>query len=346
VADSLFSLVDGAVTRLLPTDVLPPELLPSVLDHTMEQVLDGSAVTVATWEADDHHDRPDVLFLESTGTLVVVITDASERDTAARIHAVEEWLSSLGLRDIGYLSDDPLRFYEQLWDLSPENLLALSGRRYVVIGVEGAPISETTLPSDATVEFWSINAYRSEDQLVFTGPRKTSASAAPVIDLVPPSQGVPAERPTIRQGALFRTDRLPLLFDQYAVDLTPISDQLFAAGNNLVMVDTLPDAEANPFPAPDRYEWRGDSVGLKQLAFHAYGADGTARATHLFIEPHEKSEFAMYVGELTSHEDADTVFTITPPLSLELFRELHRGQLPQQSFATTSELSATTDWSS
>jgi len=346
VADSLFSLVDGAITRLLPTDVLPPELLPSILDRTMEQVLDGSAITVATWEPDDHHDRPDILFLDNMGTLVVAITDASERDTAPRIHAVEEWLSSLGLREIGYLSDDPLRFYEQLWDLSPENLLALSGRRYVVIGVEGAPISDTTLPSDATVEFWSVNVYRSGDQLVFTGPRTTSTTTAPVIDLVPPPQGAPATRPAIRQGALFRTDRLPLLFDQYAVDLTPISDQLFTAGSSLVMVDTLPDAHASAFPALDRYKWRGDPAELEHLAFHAYGPDGMERTTHLFIEPHAKSEFAMYVGELTADEAADTVFTITPPLSPELFRELQRGHVPQQSFATTSELSATTDWSS
>ncbi len=345
VAETMFSIVDGAVVPLVRTDAIPAEFLRQLALQNISNISSDASILVRTWGDDEQHHRPDLLLLDGTGTLLCVLAETTDVDSAARIRAIDEWLAALGLRELGYLGEDPLRFYEQLWDISPDGLLALRARRYLLISADERPAPSVDLLASATIERWVVDVYSSGDTVMLSAPRPLLATTpAPVIDLVPPQAASPAPNPpVIRQGALFRTDRLPLLFDPHATDLTSISDQLFTAGDHVVMVEPLSDGAPNPFTAPDRYDWPADIERLERLQHHRLHADGSVRTTHLFIEAHPQSEFAMYVGELAPLPDNGAAFSVTPPVSAELFRQLQAGRLPQQSFASTTELSTTTD---
>lgn len=341
----MFSIVDGTVVPLVRTDAIPVEYVRQFVLQNISSISTDPSIVVRTGGANEQHHRPDLLLLDGSGTLICVLAETADVDSAARIHAIDEWLAALGLRELGYLGEDPLRFYEQLWDISPDGLLALRGRRYLLISADERPAPSANVLPSASIERWIVDAYSSGETVMLSGPRPLLATTpAPVIDLVPPPAATPAPNPpVIRQGALFRTDRLPLLFDPHATDLTSISDQLFATGDHVVMVEPLPEGVPSPFTAPDRYDWPADIARLERLQHHRVHGNGSARTTHLFVEAHPQSEFAMYVGELAPLPDHGAAFSVTPTLSAELFRQLQAGRLPQQSFASTTELSTTTD---
>ncbi len=341
----MFSIVEGAVVPLIKTDAIPAYYLRQLAVQTTSSITAEPAILIRTWGEDERHHRPDVLLLDGSGTLLCVLAESADLDGAARIRAIDEWLAALGLRELGYLCRDPLDFYERLWDVSPDGLLALRGRRYLLLSAGDQLPPSIDLPASASIEQWVIDAYSSGETVMLSGPRRVvGVASAPVIDLVArPSISPAAPTPAIRQGALFRTDRLPLLFDPHATRLTSISDQLFAAGDHLVVVEPLAEGSPNPFSSPDRYNWPTDAVDIEQLQRHRFSGDGSVRITHLFVEAHPKSEFAMYIGQLSPHEQIDATLSIDPPIGAELFRQLQAGHLPEQGFASTTELSETTD---
>ena len=354
--ESLFRIVGDALVPLRRSFQLPDAIRES-LDSQVERWLDRPVITIAKSDAQD---RPELLVLDANGGLHGLLIERADVQTQDRILAIDSWMSTLRIRDLGTLVPDPLAFYEELCDLSPEMMITLTSRTYHVLTTD--PDLEIT-PDIAGigVECHQIDVYVDEDAMTVVSmgpesrPRPTRPSTAktPTVStpttvdlgigptqLPPPPLRRTAGPNRITQGRVFRADRLPFLFDPVAKDLTLINDTVFAIGSNLVVVAQVDavDSDAS-FPNRATFRWTVDRE-LRDLVETHWSSEGAGRRTHLFVESDDSDGFALYVGEIdpTIYAGGVQQFAVSPPLDGELHSHLLNGVLPPQGFTTTVDL--------
>lgn len=127
--ESLFRIVGDALVPLRRSFQLPDAIRES-LDSQVERWLDRPVITIAKSDAQD---RPELLVLDANGGLHGLLIERADVQTQDRILAIDSWMSTLRIRDLGTLVPDPLAFYEELCDLSPEMMITLTSRTYHVL---------------------------------------------------------------------------------------------------------------------------------------------------------------------------------------------------------------------
>ena len=143
------------------------------------------------------------------------------------------------------------------------------------------------------------------------------------------------------QGETFDLHGLPLLFDATGESLVPISNELFAVDDAIVIVVALPERRRDtPFEDRRRFRWDTSLDRIQLLNDHSVKSDGTRRPVHLFVESTRQPDYAAYVGQLKrtafqtqTETNAETAwFSISPSLRPDLYRVLRKGRLPVPSF--------------
>ena len=468
-ASSLHLVSDDSLIPLVRSAELPATIVRTLERHT-QHLLENPYLAIRRWE---HFERPELLLLEPNGTLTALVAaDADMATLGQRIETIDAWLAEQSLRTLGTFTEDPLAFYESLWDISPDEALSLRGRRFVVVSAgdsidvsdlresgfeidthtidvfscngvtvmamdtslpdtkgpasidlaapiaplgqadedslvpeevpagedtdefdefigesesanladeeltnsDDLPVQETDsqadgeaaidetidLPVDNAVEETSVEDTDIAEVDATTDKKSSAKAVAPaaaaalatsgdggdeetVIDLTDDAQSENVEpksvlqpEPSIRQGGVFETDRLPLLFDPLVADLESISDVLFAVGHHLVIVEALPEKRrSSPFEDRAQFRWDTDPKTLELVESYRSHPDGSLRTVHLFMESAKREESqSLYIGRLrrisfeNRSSNSTSWFAIEPPLDLELYRSLRRGKFP------------------
>lgn len=426
-ASSLHLVSDDSLIPLVRSAELPATIVRTLERHT-QHLLENPYLAIRRWE---HFERPELLLLEPNGTLTALVAaDADMATLGQRIETIDAWLAEQSLRTLGTFTEDPLAFYESLWDISPDEALSLRGRRFVVVSandsIDVSDLRESGFEIDThTIDVFSCNGVTvmamdtslpdtkgpasidlaapiaplgqaDEDSLVpeevpagedtddfdeligesesanLADEELTNGDDLPVqetdsqaddeaaidetidlpvddaveetvIDLTDDAQSENVEpksvlqpEPSIRQGGVFETDRLPLLFDPLVADLESISDVLFAVGHHLVIVEALPEKRrSSPFEDRAQFRWDTDPKTLELVESYRSHPDGSLRTVHLFMESAKREESqSLYIGRLrrisfeNRSSNSTSWFAIEPPLDLELYRSLRRGKFP------------------
>ncbi len=204
--------------------------------------------------------------------------------------------------------------------------------------VEGAPVDEP----DADESEMAL----AEDAVPVIAPVRLSdpepAPVAPTIDLrdepAPPSTGPnyqPQRHSELMPGATFTIDRLPSLYKTNGTELRSVSDEMFVVGDDVILVDKLPERRRrpSPFENPGRYRWDATEELAEILEHHVDLHE--ARVLHLFVESDRQPGYATYVGVLGRSEETRTGrytdamwFDIEPKVGPDLWRVFRKGRLP------------------
>ena len=146
------------------------------------------------------------------------------------------------------------------------------------------------------------------------------------------------EQILLESGKTFLLDELPLIFDPAGTSLESISDELFAARDNIVIVATLPERRRDsPFKERNSFRWDTSPSRIRLLNDNSFNPEGTRRTVQLFVESDRDPSLATYVGVLNriafqtqAHVESETAwFSIEPALDQDLHRTLRKGRLPQ-----------------
>ena len=116
------------MVELEPQRELPAEFL-AAIGQNLPALLGVPAMAIGGLGAGT--DGPISVAISNTGQVnsVVAVHPAHIDSLADTLGSVDEWLSTMGLRELSDLSGNSVGFYEGLLDLSPEASIALSAQR-------------------------------------------------------------------------------------------------------------------------------------------------------------------------------------------------------------------------
>ena len=246
------------MVELEPQRELPAEFL-AAIGQNLPALLGVPAMAIGGLGAGT--DGPISVAISNTGQVnsVVAVHPAHIDSLADTLGSVDEWLSTMGLRELSDLSGNSVGFYEGLLDLSPEASIALSAqRRYLVItGAEHIDIEPLSLRlPDAMIDVHYVDVMQAPGGPVIVRQRTNghhhSAVVPPALETVAPQPPIIPEQ---TNPALEETMPEEIVHEETALHHTANAEALPTEETPLhqdaIHLDASPSTEPEaPYPEP------------------------------------------------------------------------------------------------